>query len=64
MSIETVSSVETELKQGKEAFKEIKGDNEGISQETAGLRPLYWAGLSVVIVALSGGALVLLRNRD
>ena len=64
VSIETVPSVETELKQGNEAIKKIKEDSKGISQETAGLRPLYWAVLLVVIVALSGGALVLLRNRD
>ena len=64
VSIDTVPSAEIELKKGNESIEEIKGDSEEIPQESVGLRPLYWAVVLVVIVALGGGGLVLLRNRD
>ena len=64
VSIDTVPSAEIELKKGNESIEGIKGDSEEIPQESVGLRPLYWAVVLVVIVALGGGGLVLLRNRD
>ena len=50
--------------QESKSVEEIENDIKELPEETLGLRPLFWTVFLVVVVALSGGGLVLLRNRN
>ena len=64
VSIDTIPSTEPELKQESKSVEEVEDNIEETPQESVGLRPLFWAMVLVVTIALGGGGLVLLRNRN
>ena len=64
VSIDTIPKTDLDVGQESKPVEEIENDIKELPKETLGLRPLFWAVFLVVIVALSGGGLVLLRNRN
>ena len=64
MSIDTIPKTDLDVGQEGKPVEEIENDIKELPKETLGLRPLFWTVFLVVVVALSGGGLVLLRNRN
>ena len=64
VSIDTIPSTDLDVGQESKSVEEIENDIKELPEEALGLRPLFWTVFLVVVVALSGGGLVLLRNRN